>query len=198
MKAFDIRVFHPADMPMLYQICLETGASGSDATGSLDRDILGHIYAAPYVIFEPDLCFVLTLNGRACGYILGTSDSQQFANWCEAKWWPTLRQAYPSRGKADQSREASLIRMIHMGYPTSVAEDEYPAHLHIDILPQGQGQRLGARLIETFLERLQMLGVAGVHLGVGNDNKRAAAWYPRLGFHAVEESDTEITYAMRL
>ena len=111
MKAFDIRVFHPADMPMLYQICLETGASGSDATGSLDRDILGHIYAAPYVIFEPDLCFVLTLNGRACGYILGTSDSQKFASWCEAKWWPTLRQAYPSRGKADQSREASLIRI---------------------------------------------------------------------------------------
>jgi hypothetical protein len=95
MKAFDIRVFHPADMPMLYQICLETGASGSDATGSLDRDILGHIYAAPYVIFEPELCFVLTLNGRVCGYILGTSDSQQFATWCETKWWPTLRQAYP-------------------------------------------------------------------------------------------------------
>ena len=198
MKAFDIRVYHPVDMPMLYQICLETGANGSDATGSLDRDILGHIYAAPYVMFEPDLCFVLTLNGRVCGYILGTSDSRHFADWCETMWWPTLRQAYPLRGHADKSREASLIRIIHMGYPRSVAEDKYPAHLHIDILPQGQGQKLGARLIETFLERLQMLGVAGVHLGVGKDNQRAAAWYPRLGFHAVEESDTDITYAMRL
>ncbi len=198
MKAFDIRPYDPADMPMLYRICLETGASGADATGSLDDDILGHIYAAPYAIFEPDLCFLLTLNRNVCGYILGTSDSRGFAAWSEKDWWPKLRQTYPLRAKADQSREAGLIKMIHTGYAAAGVEDQYPAHLHIDILPEGQGQKLGVRLVEAFLERLRMLGVAGVHLGVGMDNRRAIAWYPRLGFDAIAESDTSITYAMRL
>jgi len=198
MTTFNIRSYHPADMPMLYQICLETGESGGDATGSLDRDILGHIYAAPYATFEPGLCFVLTLNGVVCGYILGASDSQQFATWCEATWWPTLRLTYPLRDEADQSREAGLIRTIHTGYRISSVYDEYPAHLHIDILPEGQGQKLGVRLIETFLNQLRAQGVSGVHLGVGKANRRAIAWYPRLGFNPVEENDRGITYAMHL
>ena len=198
MTSFDIRPYHPADMPMLYQICLETGENGSDATGTLNKDILGHVFAAPYATFEPALCFVLTLNGTVCGYILGTSDSSAFSNWCESNWWPILRQAYPLRNESDQSREASLIRTIHSGYEVSGVFENYPAHLHIDILPVGQGQKLGAKLINTFLNALRAMDVSGVHLGVGKANRRATAWYPRLGFTVKAESDTGITYAMRL
>ena len=62
---FEIRPFQPDDMDMLYRICLLTGNTGEDATGTVDDRILGHRYAAPYVAFEPDLCFVLASHGIA-------------------------------------------------------------------------------------------------------------------------------------
>jgi hypothetical protein len=62
--AFAIRPYHPSDLPALYRICLLTGDSGADASQLYrDPELLGHFYAAPYAVLEPDLCFVLTHDG---------------------------------------------------------------------------------------------------------------------------------------
>jgi ribosomal protein S18 acetylase RimI-like enzyme len=61
----------------------------------------------------------------------------------------------------------------------------YPAHLHIDILPEGQGQGWGRKLIETLTGRMRELGVSAVHLGVAPTNHRAIAFYEAVGFHRV-------------
>lgn len=198
MPEFKIRNYHPSDLYMLYRICLETGEDGGDATGTLDDEILGHIFAAPYAVVEPDVCFILTADGACCGYIVGTSDSRQFAAACEEAWWGPLRLKYPLRDPSDKSREAGLVRSIHAGYRPPPFVDEYPAHLHIDILPLGQGAGEGPRLIEAFLARLREKAVPGIHLGVSKGNKRAVAFYPKLGFKPVVESDTSIVYGMRL
>jgi hypothetical protein len=42
------------------------------------------------------------------------------------------------------------------------------------------------------------MSVAGVHLGVSKGNSRAVAFYPKFGFAPLVESDTSITYGMRL
>ncbi len=63
-----------------------------------------------------------------------------------------------------------------------VAITGYPAHLHIDLLPQAQGRGLGRELLRTFGEELIVREVPGVHLGVGEANVGAAAFYRRLGF----------------
>lgn len=198
MPAFRIRNFHPSDMYMLYRICLETAEDGGDATGTIDEEILGHFFSAPYAIVEPDVCFILTADGAPCGYIVGTSDSRQFAAACEAAWWPPLREKYPIRDPADKSREAGIVRAIHTGYTPPPFVEEYPAHLHIDILPVGQGYGQGPRLIETFLDKLRDKLVPGIHLGVSKGNTRAVAFYPKLGFKPVVESDTSIVYGMKL
>jgi hypothetical protein len=76
---FAIRSYHPSDIYTLYRICLLTGDSGRDARQLCnDETLLGHCYAAPYAVLEPDLCFVLLENGTPCGYILGTRNSQTF------------------------------------------------------------------------------------------------------------------------
>lgn len=185
-------------MFMLYRICLETGEDGGDATGTIDEEILGHFFSAPYAIVEPDLCFILTADGAPCGYILGTSDSHRFAVECEAKWWPPLREKYPLRDRSDKTREAGMVRAIHSGYKAPPCAEQYPAHLHIDILPVGQGCGQGSRLIETFLARLRQKQVPGIHLGVSKGNTRAIAFYPKLGFEPVVESETSVVYGMKL
>ncbi|MCX6018813.1 MAG: GNAT family N-acetyltransferase [Chloroflexi bacterium] len=186
MTHFEIRPYHPSDLYSLYRICLLTGDSGEDASAQYrDHELLGHLYAAPYAVLEPDLTFVLTADGTPVGYTLGARDSQTFADRCEREWFPPLRARYPLPAVEDASPDAGRIRQIHRGHYHHSALAEYPAHLHIDILPIGQGGGYGRRLIETLLARLRKIGVPAVHLGVSPTNHRAIGFYEHVGFHRV-------------
>lgn len=193
-----IRPFHISDLYPLYRICLLTGADGGDASGTIDEEILGHFFAAPYAILEPELCFILTDFGVPVGYVLGTQDSHKFAEATEAKWWPHLREKYPLRDQDDRSREAMMVKAIHSGYQAPEISTEYPAHLHIDLLPEAQGRGLGREMVETFISALTDRGVRGLHLGVSKGNHRAMAWYPKLGFEVIEENSSGVTFGMKL
>lgn len=198
MPTFDIRGYHPSDLYMLYRICLETGADGSDATGTIDDEILGHFFAAPYAVLEPELCLVLNVDGVPCGYVLGTADSKRFAERGVAEWFPPLRRKYPLPLDEATDRQAMMIRAIHAGYQAPPWSDEYPAHLHIDILPEGQGHGQGPKLVHSFLDLLRAHRARGVHLGVSKGNRRALRFYPGLGFEPIFESERSITYGMKL
>ena len=139
-----IRQYQPSDLESLYNICLLTGDSGKDATNIYkDPDLLGHYYAAPYSILEPELTFILTLDDKPCGYILGTKNSEKFTKKCEVDWFPKLRKQYSLPNDDDNSPDAKIIRLIHNGYKTKPELSDYPAHLHIDLLPVTQGKGLG-------------------------------------------------------
>lgn len=198
MTVFAIRDYHPSDLPALYRICLETGADGEDATGTIDGEILGHIFAGPYATLEPELCLILTADGAPSGYILGTADSMTFEQRAREEWFPPLKLKYPLRDAGDTSREASMVRSIHAGYRAPPWSDSWPAHLHIDLLPVAQGLGHGSKLINAFVDRLRIMAVPGLHLGVSKGNKRAVAFYPRVGFEVINETADGLVYGMRL
>ncbi len=192
MEDLFIRPYAAGDLERLYHICLLTGLDGQDATGTVDKDILGHVYAAPYALQEPELCFVLVKAGVVTGYILGTKDSVRFAQRCEEEWWPSLRSRYPLPDAGDTSRTASVSRAIHRGYQPPSVVDRYPAHLHIDILPEGQGRGFGRQLISRFCARLRDFNVPALHFGVSAANRKAMGFYRHLGFHIIEEDERSI------
>jgi ribosomal protein S18 acetylase RimI-like enzyme len=196
---FTIRSYHPSDLYALYRICLLTGDSGRDARALCnDEELLGHCYAAPYAVLEPDLCFLLLKDGTPCGYILGTRDSRTFQERCEREWFPVLRTRYAMPLASDHSLDADLIRRIHAGVPFDPDLAAYPAHLHIDLLPIAQGQGWGRMLMQTFLSRLRALQVPGVHLGVGRRNTRAISFYEHVGFQVIKSSEGGIRFGMHL
>ena len=196
---FAIRPYHPSDLYALYRICLLTGDSGNDARALCsDEELLGHCYVAPYAVLEPDLCFVLLHDGAPSGYILGARDSYAFHIRCEQDWFPVLRARYPFPREDDHSLDADLIRYLHAGMRFDPDLAAYPAHLHIDILPIGQGQGWGRALMQTFLTRLRALQAPGVHLWVGRRNTRAIAFYERVGFQQIKSSAGGICYGMHL
>ena len=98
----------------------------------------------------------------------------------------------------DRSADAHMIRAIHKGFSTEETAAAYPAHLHIDLLPIGQGKRLGSKMMATFLNRLREIDVPAVHLGVSKRNPRAVRFYEREGFHVIEEYETGIDMGMHL
>ena len=196
---FKIRQYHPSDLLALYRICLKTGDSGKDATEIYsDPDLLGHIYAGPYVHFEPELCFVVTRSDKPYGYILGTQDSQKFYNKCENEWFPVIRNQYNLPDEEDNSIEAIIVRKLHQKFEAEPGLEEYPAHLHIDILPEGQGFGLGWKLMEIFFDKLRELKVKGLHLGVGKKNQNAIKFYKHIGFKVFKEFENHLILVLDL
>jgi ribosomal protein S18 acetylase RimI-like enzyme len=183
-----IRRAVPGDRDALYDICVRTGDNGGDARPLYsNHELLGEIWVGPYLALQPDLAFVAEDGDGVVGYVLGAGDTSAFEAACEQRWWPALRARYTDPpGGAALTADERLIRRIHRppATPASVVE-EYPGHVHIDILPRGQGHGIGRRLMRTVFDALAALGVDGVHLGVGARNTRAIGFYRHLGFAPV-------------
>jgi GNAT superfamily N-acetyltransferase len=182
-----IRDATPAHAPHLYRICRLTGDAGRDATAlHADPDLLGEVYVGPYLTVEPAVAGVaIDGTGAALGYVLGTPDTRAFMAACEARWWPALRERHPLDigGRHRRPADQSLVELIHAPpAPDAELVAGHPAHLHIDLLPEAQGQGLGRALIEWLLARLADHAAPGVHLGVDPRNPSAMAFYERLGF----------------
>lgn len=198
-QQLEIRPFRPDDLAAIYSICLRTGDAGADASGLYrDLSLIGHVYAGPYVALEPDICFVLASLEQVLGYILGTRDSHRFGRLCERAWYPALRQHYPAPAAEDTGKDARMRRLIHLGYRPDLDLAAWPAHLHVDLLPEVQGKGWGGKLLDRFLGRMREAEVCGVHVLTGPGNPRAMAFYLRAGFTPIKESAGTIAYGMRL
>lgn len=179
-----IRPFQPGDESALSDICLRTADAGADATGILeDDDLWAEIFVIPYAVRHPDLAFVVeTDDGRAAGYIVGTPDTDAFEAWFHDEWWPRFAQRWP-KPEEERSRQDGILIYAYGREPGAEPYSRgYPAHLHIDLLPEVQGQGWGRRLIDTLVTALRARNVAGLHLVAGSDNTGALAFYPRVGF----------------
>lgn len=195
------RADDPAEADRLYEICLRTAASGKDATDSFeDPRLPGDIFLAPYLRYAPDLAWVLARPDRpASGYVLGVADTVSFERTLEREWWPALR----ARRGAEPVREgtADAFARTWIDRPPTVRADvaaAYPAHLHIDLLPEAQGGGNGSRLIHTLLGALRARGVRGVHLGVGKANTGAVGFYRHLGFEELVDEPAALVLGMDL
>ena len=178
-----IRRYKKTDIDYLYQICLQTGDNGKDATRYYnDKKLIGHIYSAPYAIFEPELCFILSMDSKPCGYILETKNTIRYKKWLKTTWYFKLQKSYSMPLDEDNSRDANLIRQLYVQQDNREEFENYPAHLHIDILPNAQRRGYGRKLINAFLKELIYQKVKGVHLIVSKKNINAINFYQKVGF----------------
>jgi membrane-associated phospholipid phosphatase/ribosomal protein S18 acetylase RimI-like enzyme len=195
-----IRPYRPSDRDAMYEVCVKTADVGRDATGMFTDDRLwGDIFAVPYVERHPELAWVVeSEDGRTIGYVVSTDDTEAFETWFRDEWWPRVGGRYPLSGEAEPTRQDGMIGYAaRRGPGREQHAAEYPAHLHIDLLPETQGQGLGRRLIETLFAELRGRGVAGLHLGMNPENAGAGAFYERLGMHRLESDPDTTMYGIR-
>ncbi len=187
----DIRPYRPSDRWVIYDICVRTADAGDDARGQYSTDdLMGDLFAGPYLEIEPGLAFVADDGGRAVGYVLGTPDTAGFVKQYADRWLPYFAGRYPEPPPPPRTPEQD---MIALGYhPERMILPElaaHPAHLHIDLLPGFQRRGLGRRLIDRFLAAAAQAGAPAVHLGMLRTNVRARAFYDRLGFTPIDVPD---------
>jgi len=196
-----IRPFRPGDEPALTEICVRTAKAGADATGMLsDDEIWGAIFALPYARRHPETAFVVeTDGGRVAGYIVSAPDTDAFERWFAAEWWPPHAERWPLAAARSEDERSILAYAGERGAtPNPWQAAGYPAHLHIDLLPELQGQGFGRRLIETLTAHLRERGVPGVHLVASAANAGAVAFYPRVGFTSLPAAGDERAFGMLL
>ncbi len=223
-----IRRYRDSDHDAVYDVCVRTADAGGDARGQYSTDdLMGDLFAGPYLYLEPDFAFVLedgpSDDGpsddkpgddkpgddkpgddkhrddehRAVGYVLGTPDTAAFVRSCRERWIPRLAGRYLVPPDPPVTLED---QMLALGYQPELllwpGLAEYPAHLHIDLLPPFQGQGHGRQLMETFYAAAAAAGAAGVHVAVMTANVPARGFYRRLGFTHLEDAG-DIVYLGR-
>jgi ribosomal protein S18 acetylase RimI-like enzyme len=187
-----IRPATTADERQIAHICLLTGADGGDAAGRYSDDtVLADVYALPYLHGPSCTAWVVDVSGTARGYVVAAADTEAFQKWFSEEWWPT-RQPLHAVATEDDARLMPVASDPQRCLSDAVAD--YPAHLHIDLLPELQGAGWGRRLIDTLMAQLAEQGVEGVHLVVPRTNEPALAFYPKLGFVRIGEDDENVTF----
>ena len=189
-----IRPFLRKDLDDLYAISLATGLAGEDASHvHADPRMIGHIYSAPYGLLDPGLTLVVEDGSSIAGYAAGAVDTRAWENRLEREWWPSLRQAYadpqgspPETWNADQHRADAIHRPHRV--PADIVAD-YPAHLHLNLLPSQRKQGVGTALFQAWLAAAMDRGARTVHVGVNRTNARGARFWERQGFRDITPPD---------
>jgi GNAT superfamily N-acetyltransferase len=187
-----IRPYRPDDDADIAEICMRTGHAGQDARPFYpDGDLLPDVYARPYLRAEPELAFVADDAGRAVGYLVGTADTERFVAWFRREWLPVAARRHGSPG-GDTGWPEIMLRALHD--PERMVKPElrsFPAHLHVNLLPEYQRIGLGRRLLAAFLDALAIRGVPAVHVAHGKYNISARVFYKRVGFVLLDVADPD-------
>jgi hypothetical protein len=172
---WSIREGTAEDAPAVSKICLLTGNAGKSAEGLYSHpELLGLRWAGPYFrLSSSTFSYVLRVNAgegepeRILGYICGAVDTRKYEEEAGEKWWPALRDKYPVRFREDDNmNRADVSSLLQVGgkgtekdievcrafaQPTMTPEAvvaAYPAHMHINLLPEAQRKGWGRRLID--------------------------------------------------
>lgn len=197
-SGYRIRPAEPGDADALYEICLLTADAGVDGSALFsDRKLPGYIWAAAYGALEPHFAFLLVDGHRALGYVLAAPDTAAFEDRLARDWWPEVRARLAHFKPTAQNDQMALDRINAPERHNPAQLIDYPAHLHINLLPEAQSGGWGRRMIETELDALRAAGVKGVQLGVALTNSRAAGFYSHLGFTDISLPG-HLTFGMKL
>ena len=139
------------------------------------------VFLEPYVTLQPETAWTVEQDGRPVGYLIGTLDSAALVDRWRTTWTPEFARRHTRA--ADDPDEQWLRDYGHdPEWMLGPQVAGYPAHLHIDLLPQAQGSGYGRGLMRELGRAAVAAGVPGIHLVVARDNASGRAFYDRLGF----------------
>jgi GNAT superfamily N-acetyltransferase len=179
------------DLDSLYSISIATGLCGGDASKVYaDRHLMGHIYSAPYCVLLPEFGVIVEDGTGVAGFAVGAPDTRMWEERLNTEWWPSLQKRYPAPDLARQetwSADERRMDMIH--HPSPVPQEvvaQFPAHMHMNLLPRIQRKGVGRQLFEKWKDLAIDQGVGALHVGVNRRNGRALHFWHALAFEEIE------------
>lgn len=185
-----VRPYDADDRDAVREVCHATGYMGEPASWFWrDRPSFADMFSGYYTDSEPESAFVVEVHGAVSGYLLGALDSSQVSNPALVLGRHIVRRGIAFRpGTAAFVWRSMMDAMVDVGLrrvrvkDLEFADERWPAHLHIDLLPVARGHGAGRRLVDCWFDRLRDRAVPGCHLQTLAENTRAIAFFEAVGF----------------
>jgi ribosomal protein S18 acetylase RimI-like enzyme len=186
-----VRAYEKPDRGRVREVCFRTGYMGEPIDWQWrDAESFADLFTSYYTDREPESAFVVEVGGLVVGYLLGCTDTRR-------AWTPSAvgGRHLLRRGLAFRPGTARVVwrgagdviadlarRRIHLD-DLDFSDPRWPAHLHIDLLPEARGVGAGRRLMRRWLDTLRSHGISGCHLQTFAENSNAIAFFEAAGFH---------------
>lgn len=128
---------------------------------------------------DHETCFVLLDEDKPAGYILCAENIDRF-----------MENMKPYIREIEEQCPHFAYRLDFRAYQAYA--EQYPAHLHIDILEEYTGGGNGRKLMLTLYKHLAENQVKGLMLGVDRNNVRACKYYEAMGFRCLKQADSSM------
>ncbi len=183
----NIRPYKVTDKEDVHFVCLNSDGPCKSSKRGINFALA--VYCDYYIEIEPENCFVATdENDKAVGYIISTENFDKFKEIYMADYYTRIK-------KWEYRRRKSARRTI---IPHEKHKQDYPAHLHIDILPEYQRMGLGHKLTDALVEQLKAKDVKGIMLTTWIKNEKGRGFYDKYGFTLLEEMKNCAVYGLKL
>ncbi len=181
-----IRNLRAEDKPALRNICYVT-SSGFESPKA--KEALYLMYCDYYVDRATETSFLAEgEDGKVLGYVFCAPSGDVYEREFDEFYAPKLKKVSFFRW---------ILNRINAKLESGVAK-KYPAHMHIDILPEAQRQGLGTALVDTLFDKLRASNVSGVYLCCGADNAKGIGFYRKYGFKEYSNRLGTVTFVYDL
>ena len=182
-----IRPYKEKDKENVRFVCLNSEGPCRSSKRGINFSLA--VYCDYYTEKEPENCFVATdENDRAIGYVISAQNFDRFKEIYIREYCTRMK-------KWEYRRRKTALRAIES---QEKYKKEYPAHLHIDILPEYQHMGIGRKLMDSLCDNLRKKGVSGVMFTVWHKNYNAIKFYEKYGFELIETKETTLVYGLKL
>ena len=187
IPTLNIRPAKAEDLESLGHIAYQTGFFGGSAEKFFpSKALFTDLWIRPYLEGAGCCGFVTELENKPVGYILGSCDLPGYRRWMLSRIPFVLGRSLMGIYRQVLPSLPYLLRMTR--YPSRLAPPEqYPAGLHINVLPETRGHGLGKTLLQAYLDCLSQQKIRGVQLSTTRENQAAVVLYERMGFKVWQE-----------
>jgi len=173
---------------MIREIACDTADMGEPVESFFgDREVVVDLLTRYYTDYESESLWVAEYERKIIGYLTGSLNTRRYFRVMAWRLVPQIVIKSIFRGvflRQDTWRLFnSAIKTGWLGgFRRNIPLDKYPAHLHLNIQKGFRSQDVGKRLVERFIEQVEVRGLRGIHLAVRQDNVRARKFFEHLGF----------------
>ncbi len=166
-----VRRFEERDRETIRKICSDAALEKPNTQFHEDRELAPLYFTDYYLNYEPESCVVGEVEGQVIGYLVGCKDTKSFNRVFRRRFLPRIVARIGWQLLTLQYRKKETYQMLwwtlterfRQGKKLAIPLDEYPAHSHMNIVPEYRGCGLSNQLSRAFRQHMKELGVTGLH-----------------------------------
>jgi hypothetical protein len=166
-----VRQFEENDREAIRKICSDAALEKPNPWFHEDPELAPLRFTDYYLDYEPESCFVGEVRGRVVGYLAGCKDTRVFNRIFRKRYLPRIVARIGWKLLTLQYRKKETYRTFWWTLAgrfqgqekLTIPLDEYPAHTHLNIIPEYRGCGLSNQLSSAFRRHMKEMGVSGLH-----------------------------------